>query len=62
MNEVSCVFLRYVIVLSKNLDYIGLSKAYSQLIVPAIKVANEKGDVESEARLIYAAQRITNEL
>jgi hypothetical protein len=51
-----------VIVLSKNLDYIGLSKAYSQLIVPAIKVANEKGDVESEARLIYAAQRITNEL
>jgi hypothetical protein len=39
LNEASQVFLRYVVVLSKDLDLIGLSKAYLELIQPALEQA-----------------------
>ena len=41
LNEASQVFLRYVVVLSKDLDLIGLSKAYLELIQPALEQATQ---------------------
>ena len=39
LNEASLVYLRYVIVLSKDLDLLGLSKANIELIQPALEQA-----------------------
>jgi hypothetical protein len=39
LNEASLVYLRYVIVLSKDLDLLRLSKANLELIQPALEQA-----------------------
>ena len=41
LNEASRVFLRYVIVLSKDLDLLGLSKANLELIQPTLEEATK---------------------
>ena len=62
MDESSRVILRYVIVLSKNMELPGLAKAYDKWIEPLLKTAIEQNNQEAQARLRYAAQRVTYDL
>jgi hypothetical protein len=60
--ELSHVYLTYVKVLSKIYQLASLWKVFKENIEPILKVAVDQHNVESEARLLYAAQIISTTL
>ena len=55
IDELSHIYLTYVKVLSKLYQLIPIWKMYKDKIIPLLKVSQEQDNVESEARLLYAA-------
>ncbi len=62
IEELSHVYLTYVKVLSKMYQLAPLWKVFKENIEPLLKVAVDQHNVESEARLLYAAQIISTTL
>ena len=62
IDELSRVYLTYVKVLSKLYQMGPLWKVLKNNIEPLLKIAQDQHRVESEARLLYAAQIISKTL